>query len=201
MDKLLARISNSIALRLILSGVAVIIPVGLSTGWLGAGYQQALWGRPFVATTAGLFLSGTVAALLVGFLLIYPIERWVIGERAKRSWRWVLVRLALWTVAGLPMGGAILLGIRLGVGSYPAIVESTYFVMPVVNSGTTAILYTFLERAVETVQRREATLKNQIAELRIEIDQMRVTRQVAEITETAYFEELRSRAKELRKGK
>jgi methyl-accepting chemotaxis protein len=46
---------------------------------------------------------------------------------------------------------------------------------------------------------REQSLRQEIRQLRIEIDQAKKARQVAEITETDYFQELRKKAKELRK--
>lgn len=45
---------------------------------------------------------------------------------------------------------------------------------------------------------REARLHNQIANLRIEIDRNRQSRQVAEITETEYFQTLQNRVRDLR---
>ncbi|MCJ7823621.1 MAG: hypothetical protein MUP44_01845, partial [Anaerolineales bacterium] len=45
---------------------------------------------------------------------------------------------------------------------------------------------------------REQALHRQIQELRIEIDQAKKERQVAEITESDYFQELREKARELR---
>jgi DNA-binding response OmpR family regulator len=56
----------------------------------------------------------------------------------------------------------------------------------------------FQRMAVE-VQAREQRLKQQIQELRIEIDEVKKARQVAEITGTDYFQELREKAKELRR--
>ena len=50
----------------------------------------------------------------------------------------------------------------------------------------------------QKVYKREQTLKRQVAELTIEIDQARKERQVAEITETSYFQELTQKAKRLR---
>jgi HAMP domain-containing protein len=50
----------------------------------------------------------------------------------------------------------------------------------------------------QQVYKREQTLKRQVAELTIEIDQARKERQVAEITETSYFQELSQKAKRLR---
>jgi DNA-binding response OmpR family regulator len=49
------------------------------------------------------------------------------------------------------------------------------------------------------VRARETTLKRQVQELRVEVDQAKKARQVAEITETDYFQELQQRAARLRK--
>jgi two-component system cell cycle response regulator len=48
------------------------------------------------------------------------------------------------------------------------------------------------------IQAREARLRAQVRELKIEIDQARQQRRVAEITETDFFRDLRSRAADLR---
>lgn len=56
----------------------------------------------------------------------------------------------------------------------------------------------FSQMAVE-VQAREERLKKQVKELRIEIDESKKDRQVAEITETEYFQRLREHAREMRK--
>ena len=49
---------------------------------------------------------------------------------------------------------------------------------------------------------REAALRSEIAKLRIEVDQSRRAKQVDEITETQFFRDLTTRAKEMRsKGK
>ena len=53
----------------------------------------------------------------------------------------------------------------------------------------------------EQVYAREQKLKRQVAELQIEIDQTKKVRQVAEITETDYFQSLRQKAKQLRRQK
>jgi hypothetical protein len=51
---------------------------------------------------------------------------------------------------------------------------------------------------VREVYSREQRLKQQVAELRIEIDEVKKAQQVAEITETEYFKELRRKANDLR---
>jgi uncharacterized membrane protein len=159
-----------------------------------------MWDLPFVATMTSLFFYGTVATFLGGFLVLYPVERFFIRDRVESSWKWAGIRIGLYTLAGLFIGWVIRAVIRVAVGSYPSIVESIYFELPVINGGMVAILYTFVERAIEEVQRREAELRGEIEELRIEIDEIRRVRQVSEITETAYFEELRKRARELREN-
>jgi GAF domain-containing protein len=50
----------------------------------------------------------------------------------------------------------------------------------------------------QQVLRREEELKRQVAELHIKVDLARKARQVAEITETDYFQQLKKRAQELR---
>jgi CRP-like cAMP-binding protein len=54
------------------------------------------------------------------------------------------------------------------------------------------------QRMVREVVAREQHLKQQVAELRIEIDKAKQARQVAEITESDYFQDLQRKARELR---
>jgi two-component system, cell cycle response regulator len=49
------------------------------------------------------------------------------------------------------------------------------------------------------VRAREERLRAQVQELRIEIDSVRQAKKVAEITDTDFFKDLRSRAGDLRK--
>ena len=55
------------------------------------------------------------------------------------------------------------------------------------------------QRMAHEVRAREDRLREQVRELRIEIDAARQERQVAEITDTDYFRSLRSRAADLRR--
>jgi hypothetical protein len=57
------------------------------------------------------------------------------------------------------------------------------------------------QRMVREVYQREQRLKQQVAELRIEIDEVKQARQVAEITETEYFQNLRQKAQQLRSNR
>lgn len=55
------------------------------------------------------------------------------------------------------------------------------------------------QRMGREVQAREQRLKTQVQQLRIEIDEARKTKQVEEVTETDYFQNLQQRANELRR--
>lgn len=55
------------------------------------------------------------------------------------------------------------------------------------------------QRMVREVYAREQSLKRQVAELRIEIDEAKKAQQVAEIIDTDYFQRLRQRAVDMRK--
>jgi CRP-like cAMP-binding protein len=61
-----------------------------------------------------------------------------------------------------------------------------------------ALAAEFAQMAAQ-VQKREEALRQEIVELRIEIDQAKKERQVGEIVESEYFQSLRAQAAELRK--
>ncbi len=54
------------------------------------------------------------------------------------------------------------------------------------------------QNMAQQVYAREQSLRQQVQELRIEIDEVKKTRQVAEITETEYFRDLAAKAERLR---
>ena len=199
MDSILNYAFRSISLRLIVASLIVMFPVGISTTWLGAAYQHVMWETNFVQIALGLMLFGSLAVFVVGYIILYPLERWVIRDRAAESWKWVTVRILLYTLTGVPTGLALQLGIRLGVRTYPTLVESSYFVITVTNIGIIGIIYTFFERALAEMQKREKMLQETIKELRIEIDEAKRAQRVHEIAETDYFRNLQDRAVEMRK--
>lgn len=57
------------------------------------------------------------------------------------------------------------------------------------------------QRMARVVEERENQLKKEVKELKIEIDKVKQARQVAEITETEYFQQLRSKVSQLRSGR
>jgi phage shock protein A len=54
------------------------------------------------------------------------------------------------------------------------------------------------QQMAREVQQREADLKRQLAELKIEIDQQRVQQEVAQITESQYFQELQAEISQMK---
>jgi two-component system cell cycle response regulator len=56
------------------------------------------------------------------------------------------------------------------------------------------------QRMAAEVRSREQRLRQEVRQLRIEIDDARAARQVAEITQTEYFQDLQAKASELRLG-
>jgi two-component system, cell cycle response regulator len=55
-----------------------------------------------------------------------------------------------------------------------------------------------LQRMAREIHAREAQLRQQVQQLKIEVDEAKKSRQVAEVTETDYFRELQGRADRLR---
>ncbi|MBN1136640.1 MAG: hypothetical protein JXM73_08635, partial [Anaerolineae bacterium] len=130
--------------------------------------------------------------------LLYPLERWVIRNRAAHSQRWVAIRILLYLLVSLPLGVTALFSIRWGMRQYPAVVESSYLVIATLNVSVVSILYSLFERVIVEVKRREARLQGQIEKLQIQLDEIKRDRQVQEITETEYFRQLLAKAKQLR---
>jgi len=196
--RILNRVLRSTALRLIAAGCLVSIPVCISNAYVGAAYLYYVWGDDFWGTVFGLTFYANVAVLGLGFALLYPLERWVIRDRAAHSRRWVAIRIVLYLLASLPLGATALLSIRWGMRQYPSVVESSYFVIATLNVSVVSILYSLFERVLAEVKRREARLQGQIEQLQIQLDEIKRDRQVREITESEYFRQLLVKARQLR---
>ena len=196
--QILSRVLRSTALRLIAAGCLVSIPVCISNAYVGAAYLYYMWGDDFWGTVFGLTFYANVAVLGLGFTLLYPLERWVIRDRAAHSRRWVAIRILLYLLVSLPLGATALLSIRWGMRQYPAIVESSYFVIAILNVSVVSVLYSLFERVLVEVRRREARLQGQIVQLQIQLDEIKRDRQVREITESEYFRQLLVKVRQLR---
>jgi hypothetical protein len=196
--QILNRVFRSTALRLIVAGCLVSIPVCISNAYVGAAYLYYVWGDDFWGTVFGLTFYANVAVLGLGFMLLYPLERWVIRDRAAHSRQWVAIRILLYLLVSMLLGVTALFSIRWGMRQYPAIVESSYFVIAILNVSVVSILYSLFERVLVEVRRREARLQGQIEQLQIQLDEINRDRQVREITESEYFRQLLAKARQLR---
>ena len=110
-----------------------------------------------------------------------------------RTWRRLAVPPRSYLGVPLQVGGKLIGAIEL-VGSHfdgnnLRVLES------VASQAAVAI------QNAQEVQTREAQLKNQIKELRIEIDEIKRSKQVGEIVETDYFRRLSTQARDLRAGR
>lgn len=198
MEDILTRTGRSISLRLIVAGIAVSLPVGISTAWLSSAFIHRQFGGQFIRDGLTLMGVGLPAIFIAGYVVLYPVERWLIRDRAVGSWAWTTGRVVIYTLAGLPIGAALHGSLRLMMGAYPAPVEVARFVITVTNAAVFGLVYTSLERALVEVQRRETQLKREIQSLRIEIDEARRAQKVQEITESDYFLQLQDRARQMR---
>ena len=79
---------------------------------------------------------------------------------------------------------------------YPPKMSAGWVIRQAAPAIETALLY---EKTLREAKEREEGLQRQIQELRIELDEARQDKQVAEITETDYFQQLRGEAEDLRK--
>jgi len=106
------------------------------------------------------------------------------------------VGLALWLAWGLsqPIQRLIQASVALERGVY----QSDDLAVEVSRRDDLGRLARVFDRMAKEVQAREALLRNQIRELRIEIDEAKRKRQVAQITETEYFRQLQEKARRIR---
>lgn len=199
LEKFISRFAENVFLRIVCVG-ATITPIGITTSWLGASYLNSLTGVPFVKTFLGLFIFGFIGTIGSGLIITYAIERWIIQDKAVNSWKWVSVRFVLFLLSSFPISIGTLISIRIGMQEFPAIIESVYFVEAVTGLFMGCILFTLIEQVIKDLKKRENKLKSEIKELRIEIDQLKRQKQVAEITETDFFQDIQQKAALMRKG-
>ena len=197
-EKMLTRMSNDLTTRILVTGAVVLFPTAIAINWLSAVFQGLLWDADFLTVFWQLLVYGALPVYVIGFVFLYAIERWIIRERAKTSLRWSGLRILLFMAAGIPEGFGTLVGIRWGMGTFPPALERYYFVQTVVMAVVMGLLYTLTERVMMEIQKRESRLKQQIHELRIEIDELKSREDVEKIAETDFFQDLQQKAAHMR---
>ncbi len=190
--------NDTVLIRLALSIIIIIFSSVLSATYLGAAYQNVLYGSDLLDSFARLFGSAALGGGLGALLVLYPFERWVIRTRAASSWQWTVGRLVLYSLCGIPIGWIVMWSLRIGSHQVPEVIETSYYLIAVISSGFVGLLFSFMERLIAIIRQREAKLKSQIAGLKIEIDYAYRQRQVQEVTETEFFRNLQARAAALR---
>lgn len=107
-----------------------------------------------------------------------------------RTWRRLAVPPRSYLGVPLQVGGNLIGAIELVGSNFDG--NNLRVLESVANQAAVAI------QNAQEVQTREAQLKNQIKELRIEIDEIKRSKQVEEIVDTEYFQNLTSQARKLR---
>lgn len=198
MEKFMTHVAHHLLLRLLITIAIVVVPTGITTTWFGAASLNYWTDAPFGRTLLILLVCGFPPVFIGTVLGLYLLERWVIRDRAIHSWRWIAIRHLGYVLVGLPIGLLLLLSMRLGMPPYSPLVESTYFVTPAIHAIVVAIIFTLLERARMTIQRRENRYQQQIENLRIEIDEIKRQQHVNEIVNSDFFQGIQDKARELR---
>ena len=152
----------------------LILPAGVSATWVGAAYLSLYRDFDFLTIFLSLAFYGYLAVLISGSVIFIFVEKWVIKDRAFDSFAWVIIRIGIYFLAGLVLGWAMQMSIRFGVGTFPLIIESSYYVIALGNCFLGAVLLSFMEQISETWRKREAGLLSQNALLTDEVqDQKR----------------------------
>ena len=161
MERFFERLIESTMARLTLTGI-MLLPLPFAGAYLGAAYLTSFQEAPFWRTLAGIFLSSALGLFGVGYMIFYPLERWVIHDRVLRSRWWLIGRVLLYIPAAALIGLGVHIIMRLGMGRYHPLVESAYYALSICYGAVGALLYSFLELGIEVSRRREARLKRQI---------------------------------------
>ena len=173
--------------------VSNAVPSGGGTGDSAQALQERTYPLPGHADAQPLGLIGKLLETREGLLIADMAEPSAAlpGEATlDRTWRGLAVPPHAYLGVPLQVGGKLIGAIEL-VGSHfdgnnLRVLES------VASQAAVAI------QNAQEVQTRETQLKDQIKELRIEIDEIKRSKQVGEIVDTEYFQNLTAQARKLR---
>jgi hypothetical protein len=198
MDRLLNLLQTSLAARMMVAGLMVGVPTALSVAGLGAAYVETFVGLNFAEMVVKFFLLVLSLGVVTGFGLLYPFECWIIRERALRSSKWLVFRILAYAVAGIPIALIQVYAQEAFMFELTPALRASYSIAAVATFALIGIVFSFSERLLAAVQRREAQLKQQIEMLKIEIDEAKREKQVNEIVETDFFQNLKTKAAAMR---
>lgn len=173
--------------------VSSAVPTGTVNSDSAQALQEHIYPLPGRADAQPLGLIGKLLETREGLLIVDMAASSAVlpGEATlDRTWRGLAVAPHSYLGVPLQVGGKLIGAIEL-VGSHfdgnnLRVLES------VASQAAVAI------QNAQEVQTRETQLKDQIKELRIEIDEIKRSKQVGEIVDTEYFQNLTSQARRLR---
>lgn len=156
-------------------------------GWIGLAAEVNAF--HMAATQVGATIQGEVQALMVNIMIVL-----VIGGFVSVPIVWLLAR-----------------GIVTPIQQVTAAAQKVELedpdlsvLDPLLARRKNDEMYTLasvFKRMASQVYRREATLKETISQLRIEINEARKSQEVAEVVESDYFKDIQQQAREIRKKK
>jgi hypothetical protein len=153
-------------------------------GWVGLGANVATFHQ--AATLVGVAIQEKVRTLTMATLAVL-----------------VLTSMAVLTISGL-LARQIAIPIQRLIEAARSVEREEFrldVLDPLIQSRSedeiVRLACVFHEMAAQ-VQKREQRLKQEVQQLRIEIDEVKKARQVTEITETEYFKQLQTKARELK---
>ncbi len=187
---------------LIIATLFITLPANIVLSITAAAYLVQITDHSFLSTMILMLIPTVVMPILAGLILVYPIELKIIRSRPNTSLKWAIIRVLWMIVASIPIGVLIFLSTRLIADDYVPIIpriREIYIVSAIIEALMIGIVTTFFERVFAELVKREKNLKQQIEELRIEIDQGKKKQDVTEITESELFQDLQTRARNMRR--
>ena len=201
MSQLIQRILNNLAFRMVIAATIVSVPLGLSVVWLGASYASILNGRSFLQNALEVVFPGGILVVAVGVGLAYPVERWVIRDRAMQSPVWLGIRLVAYLISGM-IGGAVMRYTTALTGhDTPGMVSYSFYITSISIALVAGLVHALFERMGLEMKQREEALKKQLMELSIEIDQIKRDAEVQEVVNSEAFRALHEKARAIREGR
>ena len=200
-DTILNSLLRNTFKRVTLAMYVAGIPLMIAVCYLGASYQQSVWGLSFVEIFVKLIVAYFSIGTLGGWALLYPFERFYVQKRVNRqdqSRQRIVARFFAAIVTGIILGVIVRFVMHLGGLTYDPIIESSYLIISLTTALSTVATYTLLEAALEEVRQRETALKQTISELHIQIDDMKRRQEVSAIVDNESFADLKTRAEALK---
>ena len=197
--KLNRLILNSELIWLHLAAFFVLVPTNFIVGFSTAVALEPS-SKDLPRITLAIFLPPLIIAPVIGWVSIYPFEKYVVRDKALTSLTWVFIRTAFFMLCTVPMAFVL---VEISNRFFPFVPQparliEVYLPSALAEGFMYSIAFAFFEYVFTEFAKREASLTQQLQELRMEIDVIKKEKAVAEITDSDEFMTLKARAQELR---